>query len=173
MAFDNLRLSEKQLRPIVASFTAPLVAGAYVFSAVQAVYALNKELSLYVDNMSLTANIDQLLFSNAIDASYKGGFVQVMYGLQSQQTPAAPAPTPFASFVERRPVELCLTNVGSAISSIGQNNTQDQVTVGIDGRLVQTPELILAGVNSISILITANAYQISSKEAITYERGGR
>lgn len=145
-----------QVYPVAVTFTADLVAGKFTFPKVsKPAFTGNAGEIFVLDGVTMAANIDQLIFSNAIDVDYIGGFFELRMVRDGNKSPIGLAPFQFSAF-----------NQGAEFSAnwkpTATSNNEELFSFQLNGSLIQTPEIIALGKTEISLSITANIYRIKN-----------
>jgi hypothetical protein len=147
--------SKIDVYPIKATFTAQLIAGRYVFDkAVQRVSILKLPQGRMgvIDGISFVSNIDQLIFSNAIDPSVNDGFFKMNVIRKGNNHPINLAPFMFASFSQGE-------TFTSNFTATAVQNGLEEIELELDGALLQTSEITALGKLQITIQATINFFQ--------------
>ena len=155
--FPNVPNVEKkvQVYPLKGSFVAPLIGGKFTFEeAVQRVDL--KEIFQgrkgMIAGVSFVSNIDQLIFSNAIDPSRNDGFFKMNVIASGNNHPVNLSPFYFASFAQA-------DQFTSLFVPTATKKGSEMFVLSIDGALIQTPEIIALGKAEISLQAIINYYE--------------
>jgi len=146
-----------QVFPVAVRFTAPLVGGFFEFNQIEnfAFQGQNGE-KFALDGLTLAANIDTLTFSNAVDPAYNNGFFALDVLRAGNRHACTMAPFKFTAFNQG-------TEYNANWEPTATTNNGENFLFRLNGRLVQTPALIAAGLVSVSIIVTANIYRIKAR----------
>ena len=174
--FDRLSLNEKICRPFQARFTAKAKYGYYLFTKASTeeipgikttentgVYdagLLQPNIGLYIERIAFAATCSDYLFSNAVDASFNPAGISLNFSTSGNNAPATRKPISFASFNDYTPIETLITTQRPNANPNDRNNKDETLIVSIYGRLKQTPELLSANFEEISILVSVVATEI-------------
>ena len=172
--FPGLTYNDIRVVPYEAEFTANLgavIPGIYNWAAGSNgdsfAHDAWKGHYYYIDSYSVSSNIDQLIFSNALDTSFQNGFLNFSVFKYFENRPANPSLIKFASFRGDSPLALSYgTQKFWPTPANPTVLTPEQIYFRITGRLVQTAQLTADGVNSISIYISCAIYEILNQEWI-------
>ncbi len=155
--FENLKISAQNILNVSAKFTGPLVAGSFVFNNIQTNLFVPKIGSLYiVENVSFSADINQLIFSDAIDQAVNNGFFILSIRRASDNSGIERLPVQFASYKENRPMALHWVN----------NRQNDTIYCNLNGALIQTPDLIAMGRANVTITTDFVIREIDNRDFI-------
>lgn len=139
------------IQPIKAKFEAVLAGGQYLFNSQVLALSLPQNRMGVIDGISFSSNIDQLIFSNAIDPTVNDGFFKLNLIRAGNKSRVNMAPFLFAAFSQG-------TEFLGNFSPTGTVNGREDFYFDLSGALVQTPEL--SGVSKISILAVANLFVV-------------
>ena len=144
--------------PVAARFSAPLVAGAFVWPRVD-VPTFNGNIGekFEADGFTLAANIDALTFSRAIDPAYANGLFNLEIIRAGNRRPCTQAPFRFTAFNQGR--EFSANWEVTATDNQGVEN----FIFRLNGGLIQTPEIVALGLLQIDIIVTANVYRVKER----------
>ena len=125
--------------PVAARFTAPLVAGKFVYNrlTVPAFSASAGEM-LVLDGVVLAGNIDQLIFANAIDPTSNDGFFSLDIVRRGNNHPVTLQPFKFGAFSQGGEFSV---NWAPTATEKGT----EQFDFVLSGGLIQTPEIVALG----------------------------
>lgn len=155
--FNDLKISAQNILNVSCKFVGNLLGGSYVFNNVQSNLFTPKIGSLYiVENVSFSADINQLIFSDAIDQSVNNGFFIISIRKTSDNSGIERLPLQFASYKENRPMALHWIN----------NRQNDLIYCNINGALIQTPDLIAMGRLSVTITTDFVIREIDNRDFI-------
>lgn len=144
--------------PVGATFTAALAAGRFVFSKVRAPihYLTQSEIGI-VSDVIFTSNIDALTFSRAIDPAVNGGYFNLNIIEGGNGNPVNMAPFKFSSFAQA-------SGFVAQFQPSAVVNGKQEYFLELDGALIQTPELIAAGIASVSLFGALNLFRTKNQK---------
>ena len=142
-----------EARPRCASFVAPLVDGFFSFDVLSSIGMLNHDTKAIICGIDFAANIDQLIFSDALDPTFQGGFfrVDLIGGGNNHQVNSSPFS--FSSFGQGQ-------NFIQEYTATGIEDLQEEFFLRVRGRLIQTIPLLQSGKTTITITAQLNQFEI-------------
>ena len=117
----------------------------------------------YIDNVTFTSDINQLLFSNALDNSFQEGFFNLTVLKRLENTPANQSLIKFASFQENMPLGLSYGTQKTYLDQVIQAPTAEQIDFRVTGQLIQTNDIVLLGKTEIDIYVNCVIYEIMNQ----------
>lgn len=163
--FPGIPSHKFSIYPVGTKFSTGLTAGKFVFeNLIMPLQELPNSQGAILSNMSLTANINSLTFSNAIDPDVNNGFFLLNVIRAGNANPINLAPFRFSSFED----------ASNFISQFLPNATEkgsEQILLSISGTLIQTQELIDLGIEEISIMSRLNVYRTTAREIFNKQSG--
>jgi hypothetical protein len=154
--FPGLQNVQQKVKvyPVAVKFTAPLLAGRFEWNKVlKFAFIGNSGERFILDGVNLSATIDQLNFSNAIDPAVNNGFMLLDIIRDGNNKTVTLAPFAFSAFNEG-------AEFSADFSPTATVNNQENFSFQLRGALIQTPGIIDLGVDEITILLTGNIYRI-------------
>lgn len=149
-----------QVYPVAVKFQAPLIAGRFEWAALVAPAFIGQAGEKFaLSGLTLAANIDQLIFSNAIDPAYNGGFFSMDIVREGNGHPATLAPFKFTAFNQG-------AEYNANWSPTATQNNGERFSLRMTGALIQTPEIVGTGLLAIDLIVTANIYRIKTKSKL-------
>lgn len=139
--------------PTKATFTAALVAGRFDFDQRVSIGKLNDNTTAIIAGVDISASIDQLVFSDALNPAIQGGFfrLDLLAGGNGHQINLQPFF--FASFGQG-------AGFMTEYAATAATDQQEEMFLRLRGSLLQSDRLLEAGKKEISIGITLNQYNI-------------
>lgn len=143
--------------PCGATFSAPLTAGRFVFSKVRAPihYLTSSEIGI-VSDVSFVSNVDALQFSRAVDKSVNGGYFTLNIVGGGNGNPVNLAPFKFANFAQA-------SGFVAQFAASAVENAREEFFLELDGALIQTPEIVAAGLVSVSLFASLNLFRTKNQ----------
>lgn len=167
--FPGLPLHAVRPYPFYAVFEAELLAGFYTWNnLVSLCHEAQVNDVFYIQSLRFSANIKSEDFTNALDQSYNSGKFDLQILQQFAARPITQNPISFSQFSDSWPVDLAYKCQNSEAAK-GKNQGKERVNFSLTGRLLQTPELIVDGKDTIRIVISGMAYRITDQNWIKEE----
>ena len=140
-------------KPRRASFSATLWSGLFTFDVMSSIGKLNHDTKAIICGIDFAANIDQLEFSDALDATFQDGFfrLDLIGGGNLHQINSAPFS--FSAFGQGQ-------NFIQEYTATGIEDLQEEFFLRVRGRLRQTLRLLETGKTSVTITAQLNQYEI-------------
>lgn len=134
--------------PVSLKFTAPLIAGKFVFNEQKTAFFSNSNELVVLDGVSLSASggIDELTFSKALKDFFSLNIIR-----EGNGHPVTLAPFKFAAFNQ---AALFTAN----FTATATNGNEENFSFELKGELEQIPEL--AGLASIDVNIVTNIFRM-------------
>lgn len=147
-----------QVYPIAVKFSAALIAGRFEFAAVENfAFTGNSSETFILDGSTISANISNEIFNNALDPVFNNGFFSLDIMRDGNRHAVTLAPFKFSDYNQGE-------NFAANFAPTGTNEiNRENFNFKLTGALLQTPELIAIGLNSISLIVTTNLYRITTK----------
>jgi len=167
--FPGLQYRDIRAIPVSLIFSQNVAAGDFTWAfEVADVHTANPASFYYIDTLSFSANLDLLVFQNAIDFSYDvNGFSFDVFKKDSGKLANLTA-IPFASYAENLDVGISY----STSQSTGIN-VPTQIEWRINGQLNQTAQIVALGISSITIFVRAVLYEINNLDWVKKYFGSR
>jgi hypothetical protein len=147
-----------QVYPIAVKFTAPLIGGRFDFLGVENfAFTGNSSEKFILDGSAIAGNISNQIFNNALDPAAFNGFFLLDIIRDGNRHPVTLAPFKFSDYSQA--LNFSANFAPNATDKSGRENFNFKLS----GGLLQTPEILALGLNSISIIITTNLYRISQR----------
>lgn len=144
--------------PVGIKFTAPLVGSKFTFRNMDVLaFGGNPRETYVVDGIALSGTIDELTFSNSIDASFGIGAFSIDIISAGTGLPCTQAPFPFGSYSQ------ALKFAANVRTKTTAKDGRDSFFLRMNGQLNQTADLIAAGINSVTLFATMNVYRCNDK----------
>ena len=137
-----------------AAFTAPLAAGLFTFDVTASIGKLNHDTKAIICGIDFAANIDQLDFSDALDASFQDGFFRLDLVGGGNLHQINSAPFSFSAFGQGQ-------NFIQEYTATGIEDLQEEFFLRLRGRLRQTLRLLETSKTSITITAQLNQFEIN------------
>lgn len=138
--------------PRAATFTAPLVAGKFAFAASVPVFTLNQSETGIIAGISLSADIDDLTFQEALDPSVNGGLFKLNLKRTGNNTPVNLADFLFGTTSQASEFACMAKPTGTA-------NFKETFALEMTGTLLQTAALAQLGKAAIRMNAIFNLYR--------------
>lgn len=151
--FPNVPPQSITVLPTKASFQAGLVGGRFDFDQTVSIGMLNDNTSAIIAGVEFSANIDQLVFSDALNPAFQGGFfrLDLLAGGNGHQ-------------INLQPFYFSAFGQGGGFmteyAATAATDQQEEIFLRLRGSIIQTPAILAAGKTTITIGITLNQYNI-------------
>lgn len=147
--------------PFNATFEGVLNLGAFVFdSEVEAFQATPGTLNV-IENISFSANIDQLTFSRALDSSINNGVFLFDILKKGNNNTVLNKKIPFSSFQNKLDISIFfMANATNSKTHI------EKINFDLNGQLLQTAEMLEQEISNPKIFVQATIYQINDANFI-------
>lgn len=144
--------------PCGATFSADLAAGRFVFDKVRAPihYLTASEIGI-VSDVVFTSNVDSLAFSRAIDPNVNGGYFNLNIIAAGNGNPVNLAPFKFANFAQA-------SGFVSQFQPSATTNGKEEFFLEVSGALIQTAEIIAAGLTRVSLFAALNLFRTKNQK---------
>lgn len=140
-------------KPRRASFTASLEAGYFEFDVLSSIGVLNHDTKVALCGIDFAANVDQLVFSDALDSSYQDGFFRIDLISGGNMRQVNSTPFSFSAFGQGQ-------NFIMEYVATGITNLQEEFYLRLRGRLRQTAQILELDKTEITITAQLNQFEI-------------